>query len=384
MADKITDRDVRNLPAPPSGNRITYDGEVKGFGVRVTKAGAKAFILNYRRKIDGLERRWTIGSFPDWTAGAARDEAKRLKREIDRGADPVGQQQTDRSAPTMADLCTRFEKEYLSRKRPSTQASYKQQIAADILPAMKKLKVAAVTYADVDELHRTISERAPYHANRVLALVSKMFSLAILWRWRTDNPCRGVERNPEHKRKRYLTQAELERLLTALDGLPDEQSANIIRLLLLTGARRGEVLAARWDQFDFTRSEWIKPGATTKQKTDHVVPLSAPAMELLKELKKVAGRAEHLFPSRDGGHRKDVKDSWAALCKAAKIESLRLHDLRHSFASILATGGASLPLIGALLGHTQPSTTARYSHIFDEAQRAAAERVGEVVGGKVR
>ncbi|WP_338690436.1 tyrosine-type recombinase/integrase [Bradyrhizobium sp. 26S5] len=383
MPDKITDRDVRNLPAPASGNRITYDGDVKGFGVRVTKAGAKAFILNYRRKADGLERRWTIGSFPDWTIGAAREEAKRLKREVDRGADPVGQLQTDRSAPTVADLCTRFEKEYLSRKRPSTQASYKQQIAADILPSMKRLKVAAVAYSDVDDLHRTISERAPYHANRVLALLSKMFSLAILWHWRTDNPCRGVERNPEHKRKRYLTTDELGRLVTALDGLPDEQSSNIIRLLLLTGARRGEVLAARWGQFDFTRSEWIKPGATTKQKTDHVIPLSAPAMELLKEMKET-GKGEYLFPSRDGGHRKDVKDSWSALCNAAKIDGLRLHDLRHSFASILATGGASLPLIGTLLGHTQPSTTARYSHIFDEVQRAAAERVGEVVGGKAR
>ena len=142
MARKITDRIVKVLPAPARGNRITYDVDVKGFGVRVTAAGGKSFVLNYRRKNDGLERRWTLGSFPDWSVGAAREEAKRLKREIDGGGDPVGDHRTDRSAPTVANLCTRFEEEYLPRLRPSTQISYRQQIAADILPVNRRSNFA--------------------------------------------------------------------------------------------------------------------------------------------------------------------------------------------------------------------------------------------------
>jgi len=380
MAQKLTDRIVKSLPAPTHGNRITYDTDTKGFGIRVTAAGGRAFVLNYRRKSDGRERRWTIGSFPNWTTGAARDEAKRLKRLIDGGADPVGEHQGERSAPTVADLCERFEKEYLPRKREWTAKGYRQQIAADILPAMPRLKVAAVTYADADRLHRDISKRAPIHANRVLALFSKMMNLAIRWGWRSDNPCRGIERNQEQKRRRYLSSDELVRLAVALASHRDQQAANIVRLLLLTGARRGEVLAASWGQFDLAAGIWSKSGATTKQKTEHIIPLSAPARQLLAEL--VREDAGYLFPGRLGGHRLDVKDSWAAICKAASIKGLRVHDLRHSYASALAGAGFSLPIIGALLGHTQPSTTQRYAHLQDDPLRTATESAGAILSGQ--
>jgi integrase len=383
MAQKLTDQIAKTLPIPGRGNRITYDEDVKGFGIRVTVSGGRAFILNYRRKSDGRERRWTIGSFPDWGAGAARDEAKRLKRLIDGGADPVGEHQSERSSPTVADLCDRFEKEYLPRKRPWTQKSYKQQIAADIRPVLSRLKVAAVTYADVDRLHRDIGKRAPTHANRVLALLSKMMSLAIRWGWRSDNPCRGIERNQEQKRRRYLSGEELVQLTKALAGHSDQQAASIIRLLLLSGARRGEVLAAEWSQFDLKTGIWTKPGATTKQKTDHTIPLSAPTRQLLADLYEVRDRRSgYLFPGRLGGHRLDVKDAWASICKSASIEGLRVHDLRHSYASALAGAGYGLPIIGALLGHTQPSTTARYAHLADDPLRAATERAGAILSGQ--
>jgi integrase len=381
MAQRLTGRIVKSLPVPDNGNAITYDLDVKGFGARITAAGGRAFILNYRRKSDGRERRWTIGSFPDWGTGAARDEAKRLKRLIDGGADPVGEHEGDRSSPTVTDLCTRFEAEYLPRKRPWTQKSYRQQIAADILPVMRRLKVAAVTYADVDRLHRDIGKRAPIHANRVLALLSKMFSLAIRWGWRSDNPCRGIERNQEQKRRRYLSGDELARLTSALAGHRDQQAANIIRLLLLTGARRGEVLAAEWNQFDLETGTWSKPGATTKQKTDHIIPLSAPARQLLVDLHK-ARNGGYLFPGRLGEHRRDIKDAWVTICKSAGIIGLRVHDLRHSFASSLAGAGYGLHIIGALLGHTQPSTTHRYSHLTDDPLRAATERAGAILSGQ--
>ena len=382
MAEKLSDARVKVLPAPALGNRVHYDADVKGFGVRITKAGGRAFVLNYRRKADGLERRWTIGSFPDWGTGAARDEARRLKRLIDGGGDPVGEHRGEKSSPTMADLCARFEAEYLPRKRPLTQRDYRQQIATDILPAMRRHKVAAVAYGDVDRLHRDTSKRAPIHANRVVALLSRMFSLAIRWGWRSDNPCRGIDRNQENKRKRYLSAAELERLTTALAGYRDQQAANIVRLLLLTGCRRGELLAATWDQFDIETGIWTKPGATTKQKTDHVIPLSAPARQLLADLHKAGNGSKYLFSGRLGGHRRDIKDAWAAICKDAGIMGLRVHDLRHSYASHLASAGIGLHIIGALLGHTQPATTHRYAHLLDDPQRAATERAGATLSGQ--
>jgi integrase len=168
---------------------------------------------------------------------------------------------------------------------------YRHQIAAEILPALGRLKVADVTFADVDGLHRTITRRGrPCRANRVLSLLGGMLALAIRWGWRADNPARGIERNQEHKRRRYLSADELTRLGRALDECSDWQSADIIRLLLLTGARRGEALQARWEDIDLVSGTWRKPGATTKQKTEHQVPLSLAAKQLLTHLRQ---RAPH-------------------------------------------------------------------------------------------
>jgi integrase len=214
-----------------------------------------------------------------------------------------------------------------------------------------------------------------------MALLSKMMALAIRWNWRSDNPCRGIERNQEQKRKRYLSSDELVRLTAALAGHGDQQAADIVRLLLLTGARKGELVGATWDQFDLENGIWTKPGATTKQATDHVVPLSAPARQLLAGLHKARDDSGYLFRGRLG-HRREIKDSWTGICKAAGIEGLRVHDLRHSFASSLAGAGFSLPIIGALLGHTQPATTARYAHLQDDPLRAATERAGAILSGQ--
>ncbi len=385
MAKHLTDTIVKRLPAPPDGNRITYDDKVTGLGVRVTAAGGRAFILNYRTRV-GRERRFTIGSFPDWKVSAARTEAADLKKRIDRGEDPLADIEAGRKAKTVAELCERFVEEHLPRKRTSTQRDYKEIIANEILPALKHLKVADVTYSDIDGLHRKVTKRgAKYRANRCIAVLSKMFSLAVRWRMRPDNPCRGIERNQESKRRRYLSGPELGRLSEALADHGDQQAANIIRLLLLTGARRGEAQAMRWADLDLETGVWSKPGATTKQRTDHHVPLSAPARQLLSDLHEEADGNEYVFPGRGGtGYRVELKDDWAAVCKAAKITGARIHDLRHTYASILASAGLSLPVIGALLGHTQPATTARYSHLFDDPLRAATERVGAIVTGKPR
>ena len=390
MAEKITRELVKSLDAPAKGNSITYDKDIRGFGVRVTKAGHKAFIFNYRTKTTGRERRYTIGTYPDWSVAAARKEAESLKRVRDRGGDPMGELHEERAAPTVKDLTDRYIEEHLSKKRASAHRNDRSMIDSDILPSLGKLKVADVRYADIDDLHRKVTKRAPIRANRVAALLSKMFALSIRWEMRPDNPVRGLERNPENKRRRYLSGDELSRLLAALAEHREQDSANVVRLLLLTGARRGEVLGARWDMFDLDKGTWTKPGAETKTDTEHQVPLSAPARQLLADMNEKA-TGKYLFPGKDSETPlTDIKNSWASICKAADIKDCRVHDLRHTYASVLASAGQSLPVIGALLGHTQASTTQRYAHLFDDPLRKATERVGSVVtaaengrGGKV-
>ncbi len=404
LADKLTDKDVKALEPPAEGNRIVYDGDVKGFGVRITKAGARAFILNYRA--GGRERRITIGSVPDWNVQAARDRAKELKRDVDNGGDPMGDRHADRAAPTVSELADRFVNEHLSKRRETTVTDYKSILRLYIRPQLGTTRVADVRHSDVEKLHRTIAKTAPYRANRAVAVVSKMLSLAVKWEMRTDNPARGIERAPEEKRERFLSPAEIGRLADALSAHKESTSVNAIRLLMLTGARRGETLAAKWSEIDLAAGVWIKPSAHTKTKKVHRIPLSAPAVALLTAMQGEAKPgAVYLFPGKPGEPLTEIKRVWASVCRTAgmavQIEkktragkpvtddegkpvivwetTARVHDLRHTYASILASSGMSLPIIGALLGHTQAATTQRYAHLMDDPLRAATERVGAVV-----
>jgi integrase len=389
---RLTDAVVRALPVPASGNKITYErgpGAVRGFGARVTANHARSFILGYT--IDGRERRLTIGSYPTWGVAAARDRAKELRRDIDRGIDPLGQREAARTAPTVSELSARYLSEHAVPKK-RTAAYDAAMIRRFVVPELGFRKVASIAFADVDRLHRKVTEKnGGPAANRVLALLSKMFNLSIRWEMRADNPCKGIERNREEPRHRYLSGDETRRLTAALAAHPQQTTANAIRLLVLSGARRGEVLNARWDEFDLEAGVWTKPSAHVKTKVPHRVPLSAPTRQLLVGMKAEALREEgrrageaspYLFPGRSTrGALTELTKSWAAICKAADLKNVRVHDLRHSFASILVSSGASLPLIGALLGHTQPGTTARYAHLYDDPLRAATERVGAVVTG---
>jgi integrase len=386
----LTEAVVKRLPRPKQGNRIAYDDMARGFGCRVTAAGARSYVLNYTTK-GGRERRITIGDCNDWAATAARAKARDLRREIDNGGDPLADIEAEREAPTVVDLIERFEAEHLPRKRPGTAADYQRMIRNHIRPHFgKHVKVADVAHDDVQRLHDKITKAGHLHrANRVIAVLSKAFNLACRWDMRTDNPCKGIERNIEHHRRRYLSGDELVRLIKALAEHPDQQAANIIRLLLLTGARRGEVLSMRWADVDLSSGVWSKLPSSTKQKEHHQAPLSAPARQLLSEIrdgqaskhpKKPLG--EFVFPSlSDSGHLEGFKRSWRTMCKAAGITGLRIHDLRHSYASQAISGGANLALVGALLGHSNPSTTARYAHLHHDPMREATERVGAIIAG---
>jgi integrase len=389
MAEHLTDALIRNKLEPPEkGNRVHYDSDVPGFGLRVTKAGAKAFILNYRVRGSGRERRYTIGAFPGWQTTAARKKAKELRRLIDDGGDPLGELEDERAAPTVADLIERFRQEHLPKRRPGTRVGYKGIINKHIAPHFgKHVKVADVTFSDVDALHRRVTESAgPYAANRCVGLLSKMFSLAQRWRMRDDNPCRGVEMNTEYHRQRYLKPEELARLVEALAVHPEKQTADALRVILFTGCRKGEALSCRWADVDLTAGLWSKPPSSTKQKKPHEVSLSAPVRQLLAgiaEAQTGKGRrplGEFVFPSTVSGtgHLVDIDATWHSICKAAGIEDLHIHDLRHSFASQLASGGASLALIGAMLGHAKAETTKRYAHLFRSPQQEAAEKVGAI------
>lgn len=381
---KILDQMVKAAEAPSIGQVITWDDNLKGFGLRITAGGARSFIFNYR--VNGRSRRMTIGQYPAWSAAAARKRSGELRKAVDRGEDPMGARHQDRAAATVKDLCRRYEEEHLPRKRESSQRNDRAAIKNTIRAELGTMKVLAVTFADIDGLHRKM-KATPYQANRVLALLSKMFSLAIRWGMRTDNPCRGVERFQESRRERYLTADERGRLLVAMQAagadeknttrkVEIERTANAFRLAMLTGCRIGEALAARWEQVDIEAGTWIKPAATTKQKKTHTTYLNAPARALLADM--AAGAAEGwLFPSRIGeGHQTDYRQTWQSVRTAAKIPDLRVHDLRHNFASEGASAGLSLPMIGALLGHTSPATTARYAHMMADPLRQAAEVIG--------
>jgi integrase len=375
----VSDTFADQAAGPPADGRksyvIYYDATTKGFGLRVTKAGAKSWILNYRA--GGIERRYTIGSHRDpWRAAAARKRALELKALIDMGQDPQGEKHAIRVAPTVNDLIERWRTDHAPRKRERSRVEDEKLIAQWIRPELGTRKVADLRYADVDAFHRKVTRgkrrATPYRGNRALALLSKMLALAVRWEMRADNPCRSVERNHEERRYRYLRPEELERLTEALAGHPNQVAADAVRLLLLTGARKGEVLRATWSQFDLDKGVWTKPSSHTKDEREHVVPLSEAAVRLLTQTRRTSPL---VFP----GIRDDLFTDWAALCKAAKIEGARVHDLRHSYASYLVSAGVSLPIVGSLLGHTTPATTARYAHILQDPARQATEKVASIV-----
>jgi integrase len=379
----LTDTLVKKLAVPTHTKKtLTRDGLVTRFMAQVTRDGCRSFVIRY--SVNGVERLYTIGRFPEWPTEAAREEAKRLLRLVDQGIDPKKHRDDARAEPTVKDLAARFLEEHAPTRRPSYLVNAELILRRWMLPTIGNRKISDVGTGDVDALFRKVSKTAPIMANRVLSCGSKMFSLAERWGLlaKGRNPFhRAVDRNNEMRRQVYLKPAELVRLTDALRSHKSQQAADAVRLLMLTGCRRGEALSARVDQIDLVDRVWRKPASSTKQNRPHEVPLSAPALELLTRLKTEA-KGPYLFPSADGkGHMTELKTSWRALSRAAGITGVRLHDLRHTFASIAVSRGATLPLVGALLGHSNPSTTARYAHLFDSPQRAVAEGVAAVMTG---
>ena len=369
---KLDDRMVRDAAPPRNGNRITYDTRLPGFGLRITATGSRSFVFNYRTK--GRERRITIGHYPAWTVLAARKQAEQLRREIDMGADPLEERIALREAPTVRQLYERYAEEHLPTKAPRSAADDRSMWKNDILPALGAKKVADLKWEDCDDLHRSISRTRPTRANRVNEVLRKALNLSIRWGWIERNPASGVRRNPEQKRHRYLSRDEVGSLIDAIESHAERTSADAILFMLFTGCRKGEALNAKWAQFDLERRIWTKPSSETKQRREHRVPYSTASAEIL-ERRRAKAVGLHVFPGSFGAPLHDVRRTWDAVCKTAGLRSVRIHDLRHTFASLVASSGQSLLVVGELLGHSSPQTTKRYASLYDDTLRVAAERV---------
>jgi integrase len=375
---KLTKRLVESVK-PNDRDIFVWDAEVPGFGLRVWPSGKRVFIYQYRTK-HGHTRRPLIGRYGSITVEQARRTARQWAADIQKGGDPGGERREARNAPTVAQLAVRYMAEHARlKKKPRSVTSDETLLRLHILPTIGHRKVESVTRADVQRLHHGMNA-TPGAANRTIALLSKMFNLAENWALRPDgsNPCRHVEKFKEHKLERFLSETELARLA---ETLVEAEQARIelpsviaaIRLLLFTGARLSEILTVRWEHVNFEEHCLRLPDSKTGAKT---IYLSPPALEVLNDLQRQDGNPYVIIGAKPGAHLINLRKPWHRIRTKAGLDNVRIHDLRHSFASMAVAGGLSLPVIGALLGHTQASTTQRYAHLAADPLKQAANLTG--------
>lgn len=415
---KISKRTVDGFTCPDTKDRdFLWDSALEGFGACAYLSGRKVYVVQYRQ--NGRSRRVNIGDCARLTPEQARSEAKKMLGAVETGADPIAERKAKRAVPTFSEVADDFIKLHVAmRRKGRTQDVYEGLLRNHIKPAFGSKSVTDVRLADVARL-QTRMTASPGAANRAVSLVSA------IWNWasrreivdRHRNPAVGIERNREQKKERFLTTEELGLIGSALAegetvGLPyvvDETKAKAkhapkpenrlvkldpfavgaIRLLILTGARLREILDAQWAWVDAERGILFLPDSKTGRKP---VYLSAAALAVLASLPRIegnpfiiAGQGPRKKPAdaSDGekrpAPRSDLKKPWAAVCRAAGLDGVRLHDLRHSFASVGAGASLGLPVIGKLLGHTQAATTARYAHLDADPLRRAADTIGATI-----
>jgi integrase len=370
----ITQRDVDKL----ASGELIWDagkGSVTGFGARRQRGPAVTYVFKYRNA--GGQRWQTIGRHGSpWTPETARVEAKRLTGEIATGGNPARERDTRKAAPTLAEIAQRFLDQHANAKlRPRTAHEYKWLVEKMLVPALGSKRLAELTRNDVSVFHYAKRE-TPSNANRALAL------LKTICRWADPdgvNPCRHIKPFPERARERFLSAEELARLGKALAAWPGSPFASAaIRLLVFTGARLGEVLSLQWGWIDIERGTARLPDSKTGAKTLHLPP---PALAVLASLPRVPGEPHVLGAKRGTTF---VEEPWRRIRKAAGLDDVRMHDLRHSFASVAATGGMGLPIIGKMLGHTQAQTTQRYAHLASDPVKEAAATVAARIAAAMK
>lgn len=377
-----------------------WDGVLKGFGLRITPAGVKTYVVQYRMGTGrgSPSRRFTIGKHgAPWTADTARTHAQALLDGVRRGIDPAEKKIADREAITIDQLCDLYLAEGVGAKKASTVKSDKGRITHYIRPMLGKKRVDAITRADAERLlvdvqsGKTVPAKDPKTkrqrgarikggdgtAAQCVILLGTMLAFAIRRGYRTDNPAHGIKKPKVRKMERFLSEQEITRLATALqtrqDAGENAYAIAALRLLMLTGCRRSEITGLRWAEVDLERGCLFLPDSKTGKKT---VYLNAPARAVLADLVAVDGNPFVIVGSREGANYRGIDKVWQGVRLAAEMPTLRMHDLRHSFASVAAAGGMSLPIIGALLGHKDTATTARYAHLSADPIRAANEAIG--------
>lgn len=373
----LTKREVE-AARPGARQLFLWDDEVRGFGLRVLPTGIKSYILQYR--FGTRTRRLTLGRHGVLTVKQAREQARDDLVSVRKGIDPAAQRRKAREAETMQQLAELYlDRHARPHKKLSSIRNDQAILKNRILPALGKRKVADVTRADVQRLHHAM-EDTPYGANRALALLSKMMNLAERWDIRPDNtnPCRHVERFKEQRRQRFLSTAELARLGEVLRQVERERVewhsvVPAIRLLLFTGARLNEILTLKWEHVDVEAGCLHLSDSKTGAKDIH---LSPGARQLLARLPRDATNPHVISGRLAGSHLVGLEKPWRRIRTRASLSGVRLHDLRHTYASVAAATGSSIPIIGALLGHTQPQTTARYTHLAADPLQDAASKVG--------
>ena len=373
---KITKRLVDQLK-PTERDRVVWDDEIKGFGVRVRPSGRKTYIVKYRLR--GRTVKATIGPHGSVTPAAARTRAAEHITAARTGLDLKGHAFSNTNTPTVEQLGARFIQEYVpAHCKPNTQRQYTQIIHDYIVPKFGNRRVPDIQRVDVAALHHDLRDK-PATANRTLATTSRMFTLAEIWGMRPDgsNPCRNIRQFREHRRDRFLSDDEYRRLGAVLSEVEREGSKPLsaiaaIRLLMFTGCRKSEILNLRWEHVDLKRGELRLPDSKSGAK---IVHLGDPAINVLRNLKRHADDPWASSGPNPGKPLRDVYHQWNRIRTRAGIPDVRIHDLRHSYASGGLLVGEGLTMIGKLLGHNKVETTSRYAHLADDPLKAAANRI---------
>lgn len=356
---------------------IFWDRKLQGFGVRVYPSGRKVYVVQSRGPRGS--KRATLGRHGDITADQARKDAAAIIDRIKSGLEPVPATPERDTGPTVADLADRFMSAHVAVNcKPSTAVRYGGILKNSILPALGSKPLSSLERKDVAELHHALRHQ-PSTANRAVDILTKMFNLAEVWGLHPAgrSPCRSVRKYKEMKRQRFLSAEEFQRLGRALDatearGTVWPPAVAAIRLLILTGCRRNEILSLRWDDVDRTSGELRLREAKTGGR---MVPLTPEVEAVLDAIPRVPGNPWVISGKKPGRHLRNVNDLWYRLRMEADLKDVRLHDLRHSWASRALALGESLPMIGRLLGHTQVQTTARYAHLAQDTEMASAAKV---------
>ena len=363
---------------------VFWDRDLTGFGVRVYPTGSKVYVAQVRGPKG--PRRVTVGRHGVIGADEARKRAASVIARVKAGEEVAAGAPKPARGPTVADLARRYMEEHVAvRCKPSTEDLARVVVYHHIMPTLGGAPLAALERAQIAELHQRLS-KTPYMANMVVRTLKLMYRLGEGWGMVPSgcNPCRAIVKYPDRKRERFLTDKEYTRLGRVLEEAQNRRGSTAavaaIRLLMLTGCRKNEILSLRWENVSLEAGEFRLPDAKTGAR---VVSLSPPALKLLSALPRTPG-SPWVFPSRNPGeHVRSVYGVWKSVCSHADLEDVRIHDLRHSYASRALALGESLTMIGKLLGHSQIKTTARYAHLARESVRESAERVAASIADDV-